>query len=246
MKKSNLFLVAIVVAFVFVSCEPEEKIQNPDTVTVSTLVDFENVKLNADSIWNGSDGSGSFSTKIASFSNDFNSLWFSWSGFACSAKTDKTTVGYINQYSVSAGAGALGSKQFAIAYETATLLCDSNIYGNFSLKSIMLTNSTYTYLDMKNGSAYSKKFVTGDWYKIIITGYLNNTPKGVVEYYLADFRDGKTILSNTWNKVDVSLIGKVDKVTFSFDSSDKGTYGVNTPSYACIDNIEFTQTISAK
>jgi len=248
MKKKNLFLSAILVAFVFVSCKPDTEIvfQTPDTVSPSTLVDFENVKLNADSIWNGSDGSGSFTTKVATFNNNYNSAWFSWSGFACSAKTDKTTVGYVNQYSVSAGSGALSSKQFALAYGTATLICDSNVYGNFSIKSIMLTNSTYAFLDMKNGSTYSKKFAAGDWFKIIITGYLNNNKQGEVEYYLADFRAGKTILSNTWNKVDVSTIGKVDKVTFNFDSSDKGSFGMNTPAYACIDNIEFTQTISTK
>jgi len=247
MKKSNLFLVAFA-ALVFVSCEPETEIviQTPDTVTPTTLVDFENVKLNADSIWNGSDGSGFFSTKVATFSNNFNSTYFSWSGFACSAKKDRLKEGYSNQYSVSSGSGALGSKQFAIAYGTATLLCDSNLYGNFSLKSISLTNSTYAYLEMKNGSNFSKKFVAGDWYKIIITGYLNNTKTNQVEYYLSDFRDGKTILSNTWEKVDVSSIGKVDKVTFTFDSSDQGTWGMNTPAYACIDNIEFTQTISTK
>ena len=248
MKKSNLFLSAIMMAFVLVSCQPETEIviKTPDTVTPTTLVDFENVKLNADSIWNGADGSGSFTTQVATFNNSYNNAWFSWSGFACSAKTDKTTIGYDNQYSVSAGSGASDSKQFAITYGLATLHCDSNVYGNFSVKSIMLTNSTYAFLDMKNGSDYSKKFVAGDWFKIVITGYLNDNKKGEVEYYLADFRNGKTILSNTWNKVDISMIGKVDKITFSVDSSDKGQFGMNTPAYACIDNIEFTQTISIK
>jgi len=244
MKSIKLFLSVAIIALFLSSCEPETVI--PDSVTVSTIVDFENVKLNSDSIWNGSDGSGSYSTKIVTLNNNYNSTYFSWSGFACSAKKNTFTTGYANQYSVSAGAGALKSIQFAIVYGTATLLCDSNIYGNFSIKSIMLTNSTYTYLDMKNGSAYSKKFAAGDWYKITITGYLNKLETKKVDYYLADFREGKTFLTNTWNKVDLSSLGKVDKVIFSFDSSDKGQWGMNTPAYACIDNIEFTQTISTK
>lgn len=244
MKTFKFFLSVAIVALSFTACTTESPV--PDSFTVSTLVDFENVKLNSDSIWNGSDGSGSFTTKVATFNNNYNSAWFSWSGFACSAKKDTKTSGYTNQYSVSAGSGALGSKQFALTYGTATLLCDSNVYGNFSIKSLMLTNSTYTYLDMQNGSAYSKKFVAGDWYKITITGYLNNTKTSAVDYYLADFRNGKTLLSNTWTKVDVSALGKVNKVVFTLDSSDKGTYGMNTPAYACVDNIEFTQTISTK
>ena len=244
MKSIKFFLSAAILSFLFSSCQQETPL--PDSFTVSTVADFENVKLNSDSIWNGSDGSGSFTTKVATFNNSYNSAWFSWSGFACSAKKDKITSGYANQYSVSAGSGASGSKQFALAYGTATMLCEGNVYGNFSIKSIMLTNSTYTYLDMKNGSLYSKKFADGDWYKISITGYLNNVKTASVDYYLADFRNGKTFLSNTWNKVDVSALGNVDKVIFSFDSSDKGQYGINTPTYACIDNIEFTQTISTK
>jgi len=242
MKKSNLFLVAIAAAFVFVSCKSEDE-------TKTTLVDFEDVKLNVDSIWNGSDSSGYFITKIATFENSYTSYssgYISWSGFACSAKKNRSVGGYVNQYAVSAGAGAVNSKQFAIAYGTATLLCDSNLYGNFSIKSAFFTNSTYTYLDMKEGSGYSKKFVEGDWFKVIVTGYLNNTKTNQIEYYLSDFREGKTILSNLWEKVDLSSLGEVDKVTFTFDSSDKGQFGMNTPAYACIDNIEFTQTISTK
>ena len=257
MKKNKLFLVVVMSGLLFTSCDSEIEYinvpgetkvvyQTPDSVSFSTVVDFEGVKLNADSIWNGSDGSGSFTTNVATFKNEYNSAWFSWSGFACSAKKDTKTSGFVNQYSVSAGIGALGSKQFALAYNVATLLCDSNVYGYFKIKSLMLTNSTYTFLDMKNGSAYSKKFVDGDWYKVTVTGYLNGNKTAAVDYYLADFRAGKTFLSNTWNKVDVSTLGKVDKVMFSFDSSDKGTWGVNTPSYVCIDNIEFTQTISTK
>lgn len=244
MKSIKILLSLAIATSLFTSCQPETVI--PDYVTVSTVVDFENVKLNSDSIWNGSDGSGSFTTKVATFNNNYNAAWFSWSGFACSAKKNTTTEGSGNQYSVSAGSGAANSKQFALAYDKATLLCDSNVYGNFSLKSIGLTNSTYTFLDMKNGSPYSKKFVAGDWYKVIITGYLNSVKTNSVDYYLADFRAGKTFLSNTWNKVDVSVLGKVDKVTFAFDSSDQGAWGMNTPAYVCIDNIEFTQTISTK
>lgn len=248
MKKNNLIFAAIMMAFVLVSCEPETEIviQTPDSVIITTLVDFENVKLNNDSIWNGADGSGSFVTKVATFNNSYNSAWFSWSGFACSAKKDITTAGFANQYSVSAGSGASGSKQFALAYGSAKLLCDSNIYGNFSIKSMMMTNSTYTFLDIKNGSDFTKKFSTNDWYKVILSGYLNKTNTGTVEYYLADFRDGKSFISNTWTKVDLKALGKVDSVAISFDSSDKGQFGMNTPAYVCIDNIEFTQTISTK
>lgn len=267
MKSSKLFLSAIILAFVFVSCDNKSdsviEYQIPDSVSVSTIVDFENVALNEDSIWNGSDllGNavvedvwgqavtnhyGSIETNGAKFENVYTVEWSSWSGFAVSSKTDVSTAGNSNQYSVSAGIGAQNSKQFALCYGKSTLVCDSNVYGHFSIQSIMLTNSTYTYFDMLNGSAFSKKFAAEDWYKVIVKGFLNNSETGTIEYYLADFRNGKTFLSNTWNKVDVSSLGEVDKVTFEFDSSDKGQFGINTPQYMCIDNIEFSQTFSTK
>ena len=49
-----------------------------------------------------------------------------------------------------------------------------------------------------------------------------------------------------WEKVNLSAMCKVDSVAFSFSSSDNGDFGMNTPAYVCIDNIEFSQTISAK
>ncbi len=109
----------------------------------------------------------------------------------------------------------------------------------------MLTNSTYTYRTILNGNTFSKKFVTGDWFKVIITGYKNGIQTGQVEYYLADFRNGKSFILKTWTSIELSgLGGEVDKVIFTFDSSDKGQWGINTPTYVCIDNIYFTQNYS--
>lgn len=246
MKSIKILFPALIIALFFVSCKSDIEYQIPEEITVNTTVDFENVKLNSDSIWNGSDGSGYFSTKMVQFNNSYYTAWFSWSGFSCSSKKDIITPGFANQYSVSAGSGADGSQKFALAYGSATIVCDSNVYGNYSIKSMKLTNSTYAFLEMKNGSNYSKKFTSGDWFKVNIKGYLNGVKTDSVDYYLADFRDGKSFLSNTWNKVDVSKLGKVDKITFNFDSSDKGTWGINTPTYVCIDDIEFSQTFSTK
>ena len=146
-----------------------------------------------------------------------------------------------------AGAGALNSRHFGLVYSPGSFTCPATINGAYSIKSMMVTNSTYAYLDMKNGSVYSKKFVAGDWFKVIIKGFKAKTPTSSVDVYLADFRNGKSEILKTWRKVDISALGQVDSVAFSFDSTDKDpVYGMNTPAYVCIDNIEFTQTISTK
>lgn len=255
MRKNNLILAFCALVLVFSSCKNESDVY-------TKIIDFEDVVLGEDSIWNGSDLSGtptndtlfgfpvtnyygSFTSDSAKFENVYAEQWFSWSGFACSAKIDTVTSGIENQYSVMAGSGAYNSQQFALAYDSATIVCPANAIGNFKVKSIMLTNSTYAYKAMLDGSDFNRAFSqanAGDWFKVIIKGYLSTTETGSIDYYLADFRNGKSFISKAWEKVDLSSLGEVDRISFTFDSSDKAYGLINNPVYVCIDNIEFEQT----
>jgi hypothetical protein len=242
MKSTKLIFAFAILGFLLSSCKQEADVQ-------TTLVDFENVSLNSDSIWNGSDLSGKFISGNCTFNNSYNADWASWTGFACSSKTDGVTPGYENQYSVVAGSGALNSKKFAIAYDSASIsIPETTDY--YSIKSLYITNSTYAYLGISAGNygvgGIGKKFAAGDWFKVTITGYKANVLTSSVDVYLADFRNGKSIILKAWTKVDVSALGKVDLITFTFDSTDKTGGWLNTPAYACIDNIEFAQTIPTK
>jgi len=237
MRKIKFLSALVVIALFFASCED----LNYDTV----LVDFEDVTL-TDSIWNGSDGSGKFISNDITFNNNYNAAWFVWSGFSCSAKKDVITTGWVNQYSAIAGSGATGSKQYAVVYDSASVVCAPDINGTFEARSVMLTNSVYAYYEMKNGSDYSKKFGTDDWFKVIIKGYLNNIVVGTKEFYMADFRKGKSVLINKWVKADLKSFGEIDRLSFTFASSDMGSFGMNTPAYVCIDNLQLAQLKSEK
>ena len=242
MKSTKLFLAIGIFCLVLASCKQEAEVQ-------TTVVDFENVTLNSDSIWNGSDLSGKFISGNSTFNNTYTAAYASWSGFACSSKTDSITPGYTNQYSVMIGCGALNSKKFAIAYDSAAISIPKTI-DYYSIKSLYITNSTYVYLGLKNGNygvgGIGKKFAAGDWFKVTIKGFKSNVQTSSVDVYLADFRNGKSIILKNWQKVDVSSLGQVDLITFTFDSTDKSFGWINTPTYVCIDNIEFTQPVSTK
>ncbi len=257
MKVRNLVVVCILaLSLGFISCSNDS-----DKEIKEYLITFEDVDLGEKGYWNGDDMEvegvneeefwgmetyyyNSFKSGIASFNNKYAVDY--WSGFACSNHTDTVTPGYINQYSVITGRGANNSKQFAVANsDNATFECPKNEYGFFTIHSIMMTNNTYAYSSMRDGDGDAKQFNSEDedWFKVIIKGYKENVETGRVDYYLADFRNGKEFLSDSWEKVDLSTLGKVDKIIFSFDSSDKSEYGMNNPAYVCIDNILFTQEI---
>lgn len=247
MKKNNLFIGLIALTVAVTSCKPTEN-------KITTVIDFEDVDLGETGYWTGTDSTSSFTLDNIEFSNSYIEMEYEgykyviWSGFACSEKNDSITPGLGNQYSVMAGSGAFNSKKFALAYDSASIVCASNIDGKYKIKSMMLTNSTYSYTAMLNGSDFNRAFSQegdggkGDWFKVTIKGYLSSVETGKIDYYLADYRNQKSFMSKAWEKVDVSSLGEVDRVSITFDSSDKlGPY-LNNPAYVCIDNIEFEQT----
>ena len=60
-----------------------------------------------------------------------------------------------------------------------------------------------------------------------------------VVFYFCDFRPSSSFVPycTGWSEWSLSDLGKVNKVRFDFEGSDVGEYGLNTPAYACLDNI---------
>ena len=226
----------------------------------SQVVNFEDLALQPNSYWNGSDNSGGFySGQIAFFPNTFTD-WgggiTSWDGFAYSNMLDTVTQNYTNQYSCYAGHQTPNSTIFAISYNSIDWLSGQtipnfiNFNENIKISSIDVTNTTYAALTMLNGDAYSKKFGgdTGDdpdWFKLTINGYLNDSLTGTVEFYLADYRfadNSQDYILKEWETIDLSSLGTINKLSFTLSSSDTGQFGMNTPAYFCFDNITYQNT----
>ncbi|MEE4285824.1 MAG: DUF4465 domain-containing protein, partial [Mariniphaga sp.] len=204
---------------------------------------MEDLDLNEESFYNGADGKGFFKSGGFSFKNSYNADWDAWSGFAASSVTDNQTPGWGNQYSAIPGEGALESPAYAVSYVSgySEIEFEPTVVAGF-----YVTNSTYSYWSMKNGDDFSKKFggKSGndpDWFKITITGISENgDTTGTLDFYLADLRfennQGDYIL-DTWKWVDVTSLGEISVLRFSLSSSDLGTWGMNTPAYFCIDQV---------
>ena len=219
-------------------------------IEAQTVADFENLLIDPEGFLNGSDGAGGFQSGNLFFPNTYDSNYESWLGWAISNITDNTSPGFGNQFSAISGSGYNESTNYAISYSfgsTIIQLQDEAV--GKEMAGMYVTNSTYAYLSMKDGDAFSKKFggATGDdpdFFLLTIKGILDGTPsQDSINFYLADYRfdeNSMDYLIDEWTYVDLSSLGNVDELEFQLSSSDNGQFGMNTPSYFCVDNLEST------
>ncbi|MCA1759792.1 MAG: DUF4465 domain-containing protein, partial [Bacteroidales bacterium] len=208
---------------------------------------FENVELPNGSFYNGSDGAGGFYSGGFRFPNDYNADWGSWSGFSVSNMKDSVTAGWQNQYSAITAGGVNNSEKYAVVFGSGGLRMD---LGNpAEISGVFVTNSTYTYLALRDGDDFSKKFggidrTEPDYFKLVVSGVdIRGNETGKVEFFLADFRfenSEEDYIVNTWEWLDLKTLGVVAALNFSLESTDMGDWGMNTPAYFCLDDFNGT------
>ena len=215
-------------------------------VKAEQIANFEDLALGAGSYWNGSDGSGGFASGSAWFSNNYDTTYKSWDGFAYSNISNTSAKGLSSQYNAITGSGQAGSANYAVGYigwitpPTMTLDEPTIVSG------LCVTNNNYAYYSMLNGDSFAKKFggSTGndaDWFLLTMTGKdAAGAVTGTVDFYLADYRFADNQLDyivNSWQFVDLASLGVVKSVEFSMSSSDTAPWGMNTPGYFVIDTV---------
>lgn len=231
---------------------------------------FEDLGLPANSFDNNYSGNNP-ANQFLDGGNSFNNVYDSGSdsayGWAISSKTDTTTPGYLNQYSAITGGGANGSATYAVAftygapafnnlalspsdpaYISTNPFHPSDAYITLAAgttpESIQITNTTYTYLAMRDGDPYgfAPAFKQGDYQLLDVRGYdAKGKQIGDVDFYLADYRSTdptKWTLVNTWQTLNLSSLAGSTTLQFGIQSSQNDPiYGVNTPAYFAADNF---------
>jgi hypothetical protein len=214
-------------------------------IATANTINFDDFTLDGSGFYNGSDLGGDFTVGNGTFNGTFNntfSFGCCWDGWSVSNHGDTATPGFGNQYSSITGGGFGGGGQFGVAFTDSaniTLASATSITGTY------LTNTTYSALSMLNGDSFAKQFggasgTDEDWFSVTIEGRLSGAATSSVEFLLADYRFANSIddyIIDEWTWVDLSSLGLVDELSFSFASSDVGNFGVNTPSYVAVDFI---------
>jgi hypothetical protein len=227
--------------------------------SVAQTIDFEGTLQSVDTFDNGSNQSGGFTFNNIHFNNYYDTTYFYHNGFAMSSMRDSVTSGWGNQFS-SITAGGYNSNTYALFAGSGSI--DLTSVGNpvapFSFK---VTNSTFAALSMRDGDNFGKKFGSStdaggntdgtngeDYFILHVSGIAaNGDTLNTVSVYLADFRfadDSLDYILTDWLDVDLTNLGgiQIAYLTFDFESSDVGAFGMNTPAYFIMDDFSYSAT----
>ena len=204
-------------------------------VKAQHIANFEDLTLGTGSYWNGSDGSGGFASGSAWFSNNYDTTYGSWDGFAYSDISNASAKGLSSQYNAITGSGQGGSANYAVGYIGWTMPPTMTLDEPAVVSGLYVTNNNYAYYTMLNGGMFgAKKFSDSDWFLLTMTGIdATGAVTGTVNFYLAEGTD----IVNDWEYVNLASLGVVKSVEFNLSSSDNGAYGMNTPGYFVIDTV---------
>jgi hypothetical protein len=218
------------------------------TVIAQTVVDFEELSLDPETHWDGSDLSGSFTSNYATFFNNYDSEYFMWDGFAYTNETDNTTYSWLNQYSSASGSGVYASSNYAVSWVNSDWMNNYEPIPSVlkfdietmpeAIPGMYVSLNAYASLYMADGDYYSnqKHYLTLRINAFSTTEYYAVSRDVILaDYRFANAEDGFKF--DTWQYVDLSWAEGTDSLTFILLSSDSGEYGLNTPAYFCIDNI---------
>lgn len=183
-------------------------------------------------------------------------------------KTGDWWYSYLNQCSVYSGTsgakngGYGGSSNFAVlsgyvdafnsSFATRPVLNFTS--GSGVVEGTYVCLPSYTYGVIMNGITFGssgtatplKDIANGTGYlKLLAYGFNGSTPTNggtPVTMYLARYANHLPVVApvTAWTYFDLSGLGTVTRVEFNFEGNDTGSFGLNTPAYVCMDNVEVT------
>lgn len=150
-------------------------------------------------------------------------------------------AGYTKQLSIPSDLTAHSGSNFLVAngYGTSKPSLDFADNTPRKVKGLWVTNTSY-FLNAETNGGYNNPATAQTTVDVVFEGFdAQGVSTGTVTRRL---QDGTTPLT-TWAYVDLSSLGKIASLTIDFTaSSDQyGDYGLNTPAYVAIDDIEVVQ-----
>ncbi len=99
---------------------------------------------------------------------------------------------------------------------------------------LYIRSTNYLYNSYLNGNGFNNPATDSDTFKVVATGY--DAQGNVTSTSSFELGKGTTCI-NEWTKWDLQSLGQVVKVTFAFEGTDMGEFGLNTPTYFAFDDV---------
>ena len=249
MKTNKYFmLAAITCGAAFVSCSNEDvPVPNPDDGKL--VIGFENATLNADGFWIGNTEGTPFdnwgSTGYAcqyeeagiAFPVNYTPDWASWSGFAISSRTQTTYETLTpDQYNSTVGKAHGGNNYCIVQTYGESLDFETPV----TIKGFWYTNTAWVVDAILNGDGMSPgKFEAEDYFKCVLYPTPSNGLAGGARYEIDLAKDGGYV--KEWKYCDLSNVDafkNISSLSFAFEGSKTNNWGLTTPAYVCIDDVE--------
>lgn len=230
MKKSILFVAAL--AMTFAACQPNYDVEDKTVATfeeaaISPAAPESYLAFTTDTTALLASGNYELSQTV-SYGGTY------VTGAVVTNITDTTFKDYKDAYKSIAG-GAKGGKNYVVWYEDGFSGNAIKLKEAAKVAGMYVCNNVYAYNSITKGDAMAgEPFGDEDWFMLSIGGMLDGKMVNTqVDFYLAK---GKNVVTD-WTYVDLSQLGKVDAIFFTMTGSRTGDWGLNTPTYFCIDNL---------
>ena len=122
---------------------------------------------------------------------------------------------------------------------------DMNGNEEFEPAGVYVCNHPWPYYGCVHGDGMGRAFEEGDYFELTAVGVAANGTEKRVSINLIEFTDGELKALNDWTFFDLSSLGKVTSVYFELNSTDSGSYGMNTAAYFCMDKFQVKAEDSA-
>ena len=224
---------------------------------VAQSIDFESANLDLDTFKNQTDSADTaFVFENFVFPNNYDTAFGGyWDGWSISTMRDDSTSGYANQYSAIAGGGK-SADTYVVGYPSFSegLYVEIKPYldTRIKLESMQVCNNAYAYYSMLNGDGFAKKFGGSsgedpDYLILHIMLEIEGQVIDTIDFYLADYTSADSsedYIVDEWTEVDLSVFDTSTYsnavLRFGFSSSDTSFGFINTPTYVCVDDLEYS------
>ena len=228
--------------------EPEPE---PQPELVNATIGFEGATLNADGYWCGDENGEKFENygsdayacsykeDVVNFPVNWTPAWASWTGFAVSNRTETTYAAATmipDQFNNITGK-AHGGKNFMVLFTYGEeITFDKPV----TVKGFWYTNDAWTVDAILNGDGMTPgKFEAEDMLQCVVYPQRDGGLIGGARLEIPLAQDGDYV--KEWKYCDLSgfvTFQNITSLAFGFEGTKKNDYGLTTPAYICIDDIE--------